>query len=267
MRQTVEPERTGRRPKLPQSVSRHALLALGALILVYPDGQVMAQIDQTKHDLTGGGIDELCVFCHTPHASNAEIEAPLWNRLTSQAAYTTYDSSTIDGDILPVGSVSAACLSCHDGTQSTDVVINGPGTGQFDNQAGIALRGGDRFLDDPTKAFALGTDLSNDHPIGVQYGGFGTPPVDPDFRTLGNGLQVASINGANRWWVDTEATPNGQRNKTDMILYTRANSSAGGLAEPFVECGSCHDPHEAGNDLFLRRSNAASGVCLACHIK
>ncbi len=227
----------------------------------------VADIDSTKHDLTGGGVDEICVFCHTPHGANDGVEAPLWNRLGSTATYTTYDSTTLDGDVIAVGSVSAACLSCHDGTQSTDVVINGPGSGVFDNQVGIPLRGGDRFLDDPSKPDFIGTDLTDDHPIGVQYGGFGSPPIDPDFKTLGNGLQVAVINGVNRWWVDTEPTPNGARDKTDMILYTRANTASGGQLEPFVECGSCHDPHVSANELFLRRANDGSQVCLACHIK
>ena len=76
--------------------------------------------------------------------------------------------------------------------------------------------------------------------------------------------------GANRvWWVDTEATPNGTRQKTDMVLYTRA--AAGGYTgqtenEPFVECASCHDPHTS-NATFLRIPNTGSAVCLACHVK
>jgi predicted CXXCH cytochrome family protein len=222
-------------------------------------------IDATKHDLTGGGVSEICVFCHTPHGANTGIEAPLWNKPSSGATYSTYDSTTIDGDVLPVGSVSIACLGCHDGTQSTDVVINGPGSGNFDT-AGIALRGGNRFLNDPTKPDFVGTDLSNDHPIGVQYGGFdpGSGPIDPDFVDTSNGLQTATINGAQRWWVDTETTPNSQRDKTDMILYTRDNA---GSDQPFVECASCHDPHTDANQTFLRILNDNGRVCLSCHVK
>lgn len=231
-------------------------------------GQALAQgIDATKHDLTGGGVSEICVFCHTPHGANAGIEAPLWNKpVASPAAYQTYDSPTMDGAVLDVGSVSAACLSCHDGTQSTDVVINAPGTGLTD-PSGIALRGGDRFLNDPTKPSFIGTDLTDDHPVGVQYAGFGSPPIDPDFKTFGNGLQVATIDGVSRWWVDTETAPNGKRDKSDMILYTRNNVLGGGQPEPFVECASCHDPHTDANAMFLRLANADSDVCVACHVK
>jgi predicted CXXCH cytochrome family protein len=225
-------------------------------------------IDATVHDLTGGGVDEICVFCHTPHSGRpaAEIEVPLWNKPATNSVYQTYDSSTIDGDILALGSVSAACLTCHDGTQSTDVVINAPGSDGI-NPLGTEIRGGGRLLDDPSKGDFIGTDLTNDHPIGIQYGGFGTPPVDPDFVDAGNGLQVALINGLNRWWVDTEGVPNGTREKTDLILYTRTNTVGGGQPEPFVECGSCHDPHSDANEMFLRIENQNSAVCTACHTK
>ncbi len=255
--------------RLPKRRIPWLMLLIMVLILAAITNDADAQtdsIDATKHDLTGGGVDEICVFCHTPHASNAAIETPLWNRLSSTTAYQVYDSNTIDGDILAVGSVSAACLTCHDGTQSTDVVLNAPGTGGA-AAGGTPLRGGDRFLDDPDKPFFLGTDLTNDHPIGVQYGGFGSPPIDPDFRTSGNGLQTAFINGQPRWWLDTEPIPDGQRQKTDLILYTRVNSAGSGVPEPFVECGTCHDPHSDANELFLRKLNQNSAVCTVCHTK
>jgi len=247
---------------------RYAVAIMMGVVSGFASSTATSQgIDATKHDLTGGGVSEICVFCHTPHGANAAVETPLWNKLASSATYTTYDSTTIDGDILAVGSVSIACLACHDGSQSTDVVINGPGPGNA-SSSGVALRGGGRFLD-PDQSFTLGTDLSNDHPIGIQYGGFGATPADPDFRTAGSvpGLQVATINGRQRWWIDTTGGVNGLREKTDMILYTRDNTANGGAAEePFVECASCHDPH-VENPVFLRTSNTNSALCLACHVK
>ena len=53
----------------------------------------------------------------------------------------------------------------------------------------------------------------------------------------------ADINGNRVWWVDTGATT-GTREKTDMLLYSRDDLTAGQF-EPFVECGSCHDPHNS----------------------
>ncbi len=244
-----------------------------ALALFSQSARAQTGISGSPHDLASGTGDnnEICVYCHTPHGarSQGDIEAPLWNKPDSPAVgtYTTYDSTTIDGDILAVGSVSLACLTCHDGSQAMDTVINAPGSGGF-NPAGARMNSltGDGLMT-PGAVANLGADLTNDHPIGVQYGGFNS--TDPDFLddTDSPGLQVASINGAQRWWVDT-GTANLTREKTDMILYTRDNTAnAGASEEPFVECASCHDPHNTTNNTFLRVANVASGVCLACHVK
>lgn len=285
------------------------LLIAGLLTVVYA-GQAAANestgIAGSEHDLSGNTYDngEVCVYCHTPHGSNAGVEAPLWNKPAYTGTYTSYSSTTIDGDVLAVGSVSIACLTCHDGTQAMDAVVNAPGMG---NGTGFL---GDGALMGAGEVAMLGTDLSNDHPIGIQYSGFdsGSGMVDEDFKGTDDGLQTTTINGGPVWWVDTEETPNVSRDKSDMILYSRLNDAVGGSGnvEPFVECASCHDPHnatEAGvqtldgsgqpipvmegdgvtqathedGDLvwemtstsvnFLRMSNAGSAICLACHVK
>jgi predicted CXXCH cytochrome family protein len=247
-----------------------------------------AQIKDTKHNLgnlgTGvnkfSGTAEICVFCHTPHGADTSAAVPLWNRtLPAPSTFTTYDSlgtSSLDGKTAPVGSVSIACLSCHDGVTSMSAVINAPGSGTTGDAAwtagtwsGANQTGGVLAAGIITN---LGKDLKNDHPIGIQYGGGGltvTAPTgalkDSDFKMPSN----SDINGTKVWWVDTEATANGTRQKSDMLLYTRA-ATAGytgqSEAEPFVECASCHDPHTT-NQTFLRVSNANSAVCLACHVK
>lgn len=275
--------------------SKAAAVAVGLLMTVGGTLVSMpaeAQITNTKHNLgttPGGtgvnkfsGTAEICVFCHTPHGADTSAAVPLWNRtLPAPASFTTYDSlgtSTLDGKVAPVGSVSIACLSCHDGVTSMSAVINAPGSGTTGDatwQAGTwtgANQVGGKIA--PGLITNIGTDLKNDHPIGIQYGGGGLKvsapsgaTTDPDFKAA-----TSQVIGANRvWWVDTEAAPNGTRQKTDMVLYTRAAGAGSGYtgqteAEPFVECASCHDPHTA-NATFLRISNAGSAVCLACHVK
>jgi len=250
---------------------KRRIILLGGLFAAFVGGQASAQvISGSPHDLSSGSIangdkNEVCVYCHTPHGAATGVSAPLWNKPIVATAYTTYDSTTIDGEILSVGSVSVACLTCHDGTQARDAVINAPGTG-----LGTSPLGGLGTM--PAGIANLGTDLSNDHPIGIQYGGFGTPQIDPDFTP------VTKDAALDKWWVNTTATGStAGRDKTDMILYTRDN---GGTAEPFVECASCHDPHvgaaddiSGGNNIggstisFMRISNENSDVCLACHTK
>jgi predicted CXXCH cytochrome family protein len=249
-----------------------------------------AQIKDTKHNLgtSGTGVNkfsgtaEICVFCHTPHGADTSAAVPLWNRtLPAANTFTTYDSlgtSSLDGKVAPVGSVSIACLSCHDGATSMSAVINAPGSGLTGDTAwtagtwsGANQTGG--TLGVTGQITNIGKDLKNDHPIGIQYGGGGLSVSaktgtlkDADFKMPSN----SDINGTTVWWVDTEAAPNGSRQKTDMLLYTRA-ATAGYTgqteAEPFVECASCHDPHTNANPTFLRVSNAGSAVCLACHVK
>ena len=148
-----------------------------------------------------------------------------------------------------------------------DSVLNAPGSGAGSGTIGGTWTGNATLQ--PGNIAMLGKDLTNDHPIGIQYGGGGHTAAapsgalnDPDFKAANN----TTINTKPVWWVDTEATPNGTREKTDMQLYTRTVSGIAGAAQPFVECASCHDPH-SNNTTFLRISNDGSAVCLACHTK
>jgi predicted CXXCH cytochrome family protein len=276
------------------SMRKHTLTRslLAGAVLSLAASTALAGIANTKHNLgtpagTGAvnsfsGTDEICVFCHTPHGADVSANPPLWNRvLPDPASFSTYDTlgtTTLDGEVLPVGSVSIACLSCHDGTQAMNVMINAPGSGNF-NPAGFTLAG--TWTGPAATATTvgsldygtivnLGSDLTNDHPIGVEYAGGGcetagptcTPSTggaaDPDFKDI-----VRTAAGVDLWYVDVDT--DGVREKTDMILYTRTFTGTA-VPGPSVECGSCHDPHtEQG--LFLRQDNAASAVCLACHDK
>ena len=264
-----------------------ALGLLGTMFSMSASAQTPESILNTKHNLgsNGTGINkfsgtaEICVFCHTPHGADTSASVPLWNRtLPAPATFTTYNSlgtSTLDGTTAPVGSVSIACLSCHDGVTSMSAVINAPGSGTSGDatwQAGT-WSGANQVNGAiaPGLITNIGKDLRNDHPIGIQYGGGGITDsatvantTDPDFKKPA----TAVIGNGRVWWVDTDATTG--RQKTDMVLYTRTltdtNGQPVGGPQPFVECASCHDPHTE-RSTFLRVSNANSAVCLACHIK
>lgn len=289
---TRESQATYRNGSVGLAAGAVGLIALMAALAPSP---AAAQIAGTKHNLTSTstapnhlnvtGVEDICVFCHTPHGSNTGVVAPLWNKPVGvSSSYTTYSDTgggTLDGTPLTVGSVSLACLSCHDGTIAMDTVINAPGSGGF-NPLGARITTSATGWTGPsvdaatgrllsTAVSNLGQDLSNDHPIGVPYGGgvgsAANSLRDPDFRTVSSG----TIGGATRYWVDTPGFgAGGQRDKTDMILYNR--NDAGAVTNiGYVECGSCHDPHvdtaPTGAGMFLRVANAASAVCLACHVK
>ena len=310
----------------------------GGLALLAASGVSMASVVNTPHNLgvtnmTGGArmvstagspaTTEICIFCHTPHGGNQQVTAPIWNRtISSTTVYTRFSSMgriTFEANEAPVGSVSIACLSCHDGTQARDAVINGPGSGNNGN-----VVGGGTWMDGTNTASAylsglnasdngtltgdliyLGTDLRNDHPISMQYGGGGIQGTlnatrDPDFAqggagTGGFGLSAANHAGATSTNAGVQGTATGVVVSTtqgglpafgassatkwyvdtgtagfqlsDFPLYTR-NDGPGGLNEPYVECATCHDPH-SNNSTFLRLpgGNRGSQVCLTCHAK
>lgn len=260
---------------------------------------------------------EICVFCHTPHGGDNGAAVPIWNRklgingVSGNLAYTRYSSlgtTTFDAMEAPIGSVSIACLSCHDGTQAIDNVINLPGSGGYNFATGAQIggfAGGDAT--GGSKAGALGpgttivqnltTDLSNDHPVSMQFGGGGVSVTtispaktfDPDFRVPQN-MAAPTASGLQKlWYIESGSNslnPSG-RDRMDVILYTRNDVvGGGGVLQPTVECGSCHDPHNVQNPTFLRISNSGkttiannsdniypnanggpSGLCLTCHDK
>ena len=66
-------------------------------------------------------VVEDCGICHTPHGADTAAPVPLWNKVLNSnpgnyTRYSTLATPTFDSLEAPVGSVSLACLSCHDGT-------------------------------------------------------------------------------------------------------------------------------------------------------
>ena len=222
-----------------------------------------AQIGGSAHDLGSGSgntvradpsptppnvtTDQICVFCHTPHAG--EGEPWLWNRpLEAEEAFTPYDSGSLDypsleGLQLP-GDSSRVCLSCHSGQATiggvlvVDSEILAPGeeiqmlgtetdgtmpVGTYGEESGFTRR--------------LGNSLTNDHPISMTYDS-----------------ALATADGELRTPTETEV----------------------------IRCGSCHDPHLGPSAKYLRYNRlqqaqpAGSGaafdegndiICLKCHFK
>ena len=236
---------------------------------------------------------EVCVYCHTPHGANTTVAAPLWNRTMKATTYQTYDllnTSTLTQPVSQPGISSLTCLSCHDGQTAVDSIINMPGSGRYQASqettesatflnswnnsrgpdasvhvglssagclachaagAGIVGAGATDFT-----VFAIGTDLRNDHPVGIRFppAGAGTDYKDPPRKEAR--MAYFDNNGSSR------------ADSNEIRLYNTGQGYE-------VECASCHDPHgvpSAGagsvfNPTFLRVSNVGSGVCLTCHAK
>lgn len=169
---------------------------------------------------------QICLPCHTPH--NAVIDETgnpvgwLWNHELTTASYTLYDGSTGDS-INDFDKLSRLCMSCHDGTVALD---------SFGGNTGASFIGGGKLL---------GTDLTDDHPIGS--------------------VAVYLEAGSSRWNAATNHRlgPNGELKLREMDIS--------GVPTYVVGCMTCHTPHYKGFDKQLRMTNTSSALCLSCHIK
>lgn len=217
------------------------VLVLAALATLVATSS-FAVIGNSKHDMTkaiadGGagftGTTETCVFCHTPHAANTAVTiAPLWNRTNTNATGTIYQGLAINNTGASLASINQTdaplCLSCHDGNIGT-ALQNAP------NGVTIAA-GAYTMATAATITDGSGADLSNDHPIGMNM----VDGVDGEIKTI-------------------------------AAIETNLGAPVGGVfygASKTMWCSSCHDVHgKAGAETFLRISNGASALCLACHTK
>ncbi len=186
--------------------------------------QDMSKIENTPHNLNTLDVwgvlipqNRVCLPCHTPHnAAMSQDGEPnaLWNHAITDQTFEMYTTMAGHQGGQPEGP-SKLCLSCHDGATAID---DFGGNDEYFNNVTIPD-------DRPSN---LGTDLRDDHPIGIEY-----PPPDltgyNDASTF-TGVKLVTINGVDR-----------------------------------VECTSCHDPHDNSLGMFLRQTQTGSAICLECH--
>ena len=227
-------------------MKRKNVLITATILLTLGASQALAGVSGSKHDLLVGASDaekeaansELCVYCHTPHASNSDFNgAPIWNKPSPTNTSFQMYGTTIAGNSTEnsVGDASKACLSCHDGVSALNAVINGPGSMNY-NPNGSILGGLARTMPAVENlSIGLNNDLTNDHPLGIVYspGSASLKPTDTQLTGWGSNRTIASL-----------------------LRGPDANR---------VECGSCHDPHNSTNGTFLRTNNTGSALCLGCH--
>lgn len=283
-----------------------ALVATGLALGTYINSQAAEDVRNSKHNLSASRtIDnnvkfsdttEVCVFCHTPHGGRTDVAgnaAPIWNRASSSATYQVYTSPNFDAAGTTPGTpkgVSVACLSCHDGTVAFDALVNLPLRGGYQgaNPVSAGFNAGTSPLVDTDNTFKegvyppdpfpnVGTDLRNDHPISMEI-----PGTDPQFAEIIANLNTAELTAGHVSPLYRGASSTLPTDKRDRI---RAYPTEAGKA--YIECASCHNPHENTSTRFLRYPsfvgtaeetaigastlnadrNAGSLLCLSCHQK
>jgi len=103
---------------------------------------------------------------------------------------------------------------------------------------GGSTTGGVNFIEGGAN---FGTDLTNDHPVSFTY---------------------------NNTLADTDGGLYQPTTTNSGLGGTIAADMLFGAGNDQVECASCHDVHNAGNQpSLLLKSNAGSALCLTCHAK
>ena len=222
------------------------ILIVVFLVLI-TSGIANGVVMNTKHDLTATKNTiraqdfkiTSCQFCHTPHlqASSSFAGAPMWNRKVPTTSYSLYGgekkATTAGTSIKQPGPTSLACLSCHDGTLSIVDVLPGTGAdaGQPKQAAGYVDSGGKLIS---AEHGLVGTDLSKQHPVGFK--------VNPNVAGL--------------------APLETMKQKKAAFYRENGGKAADG---DYMECGTCHDPHESRGAYapFLRLPKLT--ICTDCH--
>lgn len=207
------------------------VMVAGLLLTASP---ALALITGSSHDIpfkypAAGNTNEICVYCHTPHAA---VGVPLWNRTSSGSmAGGVYTSGTLNATMPAdyTATDGALCMSCHDGTSAMNAISNFPNSGLALSANTIA---GPANLGDGT--------WTNDHPIGFSYA-----------SAISNG--------------DTELVA---KTSTKLVgglpLFTQG---AVDDAVWCSSCHDVHNSGAAGAGNLLLKSNAGSNLCLSCHAK
>jgi len=202
-----------------------------------------SDIRNTKHNLSmqsknhtySTNYNEICVFCHTPHAAGSW---PLWNRdMTSISSFKMYTTSpTFKVTATDIDSTSKLCFSCHLTASSVTNSLNNPSNLVNSTQP--------TFNHNISSTAVIGSDLRDDHPVAFSYN---------------------TAQGNNSYELETATTAAAKLGDPTTAVFPNGD----------MTCATCHDVHgkvdvNNGNKVIpvlLRRSNASSMLCLSCHKK
>lgn len=227
------------------------VLAIGSLSIA----QTLPKMANGKHDFRfsktlGFGIkgasEALCGYCHTPHVPATGIKTPLWARAkTRTTGYGVYSSTTMDATPTSIvdgnnDNNSSMCMSCHDGSAlfQSAAYVKRP-YGGANSWTGIQ----DSVVRDPSNLFngvKYGAGLSHTHPVNFTYAD----------ATTDAGINAAPLA------LDGYPAPR--------------------LFDGMMQCGSCHEPHEAtdmtnplspSSHKFIEITTDNSILCISCHNK
>jgi len=245
-----------------------------------------------------------CQSCHAPHSQVLPGQGLyMWGLSVPTTGYTTYGNGSIT-TVLTSGMVlsdttphTILCLSCHD--QTFNAVMGGtctggagspcygqtsPTTNMTNPISGFTGSGDGMFTSIGGGVATSAGNISSNHPVHVQY---------PNIMGAAQGSYLPET--ADTFWAlaTPAAIPSGTWNDTQTgafhdtgTVFTYGHPARIFLdpgALPWIECGSCHDPHSQTTAVvtvgttnstvatahFLRgeydTTQTQAAFCMSCH--
>jgi len=189
----------------------------------------------SPHNLTASGTgsikseatNNVCIFCHTVHKANGVT--PLWNHTMSSATndYVVYSSTRLNSLGLTVPQPNGSSRLCLSCHDGTVAL----GSISSSTVQVPLLQNGAAVDKMPAGPNNFGRDLSGDHPVSMDYDAAAQADITLKSRaTLNPLVKLEPLNGKN-----------------------------------YIQCTSCHNPHDDKNGSFLVMKNDGSILCEACH--
>lgn len=279
-----------------------------SVLLLLLSGSLLGQDVLGAHDLspTGaspvkGNLANACTYCHAPHSGQ---DLKLWNQKLSTTPYTPYSSTTYNQTkqakrLAPLGTDSAMCLSCHDGTVAVGETTAYGSTGVVGNPDQH-----DFFTENTTNAlqrshpFSLDLPLQDAPDLVASLKSQGTVKQPSAIKLINGNIECTTCHNAHVQGIDHavqkflvqdsssgqmclachdpsrlyNALPNPLAGWPTSIHATAPNTTAN-LTDSYVggystvaedSCNACHAPHDGlGQSRLLRGENEQT--CVACH--
>jgi hypothetical protein len=230
----------------------------------------------------------ICVYCHHPHNAYSGGDSgtdnrggrdgvtdavgsysPLWNRVTpADGAFAGYSNGIMMAGVTTsdqqhalnasnhnstaISGVSLLCMSCHDGVTAMNAYSVNTGSDNIQDTNSTTDAQWKDGQHNITSSAGFKGDMNNHHPMGFDYNA--VQELDSEIAPAGTTTMVPLLTD-----VGSIAITPGV--KIADLLY----------GEGTMECVTCHDVHNTGNEQnaerFLWRSNNQSNFCLTCHLK
>ncbi len=205
-----------------------------AIALMAPAIARGGTIANTPHDLSSVSTGpnksatqgDTCVFCHVAHNGSPGANRPLWSHTMTATNLTWAPTTTVRGTILPTVITSTQLQGSRGCMSCHDGTI---AVGDLITGVGGTVTGPNLTAGKLTTGINLlnPATMQTNHPLGVAQ-----PAVAAGFTAY----------------------------KT-VAPGTAVNYDANG----FVQCDSCHNPHDDSNTKFLKINPAGGAICFTCH--